>query len=52
MTRTSETATQGWVNTLLTGTLMIAAVVVLVDSARRWLRPRDPIAIEAPATSA
>jgi carbon starvation protein len=32
-----ETALQGYVNTALTATIMIAAVIILVDSIRRWL---------------
>ncbi|HKC62800.1 MAG TPA: carbon starvation CstA family protein, partial [Pyrinomonadaceae bacterium] len=31
-----ETATQGYINVALTAILMVAAVVVLVDSIRRW----------------
>ena len=31
-----ETATQGYINVALTAILMIAAVVVLIDSIRRW----------------
>jgi carbon starvation protein len=40
MTRVTATQTQGWVNTVMTGVLMAAAIVVLVDSIRRWIRPR------------
>src|SRR5258705_8113438 len=32
-----ETAIQGYINTALTATIMIAAVIILVDSIRRWL---------------
>ncbi len=32
-----ETAMQGYVNTALTATIMIAAVIILFDSIRRWL---------------
>jgi carbon starvation protein len=32
-----ETALQGYVNTALTATIMIAAVIILFDSIRRWL---------------
>ena len=32
-----ETATQGYINVALTAILMIAAVVVLIDSIRRWM---------------
>jgi carbon starvation protein len=31
-----ETATQGYINVALTAILMIAAIVVLIDSIRRW----------------
>jgi carbon starvation protein len=33
-----ETATQGYVNTALTAVLMLAAVVIIFDSVRRWTR--------------
>jgi carbon starvation protein len=50
-----ETATQGYINTALTAIIMFAAVVIMVDSIRRWLRTRkgpEPVAdlTEAPAT--
>jgi hypothetical protein len=32
-----ETAMQGYVNTTLTAIIMTAAVVILIDSIRRWL---------------
>jgi len=32
-----ETAVQGYINTILTAIIMTAAVVILVDSIRRWL---------------
>src|SRR6266852_5141984 len=32
-----ETAMQGYVNTCLTATIMVAAVIILADSIRRWL---------------
>ena len=32
-----ETAVQGYINTFLTATIMTAAVIILVDSIRRWL---------------
>ena len=32
-----ETAVQGYINVFLTATIMIAAVVILIDSIRRWL---------------
>lgn len=31
-----ETATQGYINVFLTTIIMIAAVIILVDSIRRW----------------
>ena len=31
-----ETAVQGYINTFLTATIMVAAVVILIDSTRRW----------------
>jgi carbon starvation protein len=43
-----ETAVQGYINTILTAIIMIAAVVILVDSIRRWLgtRKRPELAAE------
>jgi carbon starvation protein len=35
-----ETATQGYINVALTAILMLAAVVVLIDSIRRWTNGR------------
>ena len=32
-----ETAMQGYINTCLTATIMVAAVIILADSIRRWL---------------
>ncbi len=32
-----ETATQGYINVALTAIIMVAAVVILIDSIRRWL---------------
>ena len=52
MTRTPETATQGWIDAVLTAALMIAVVTILVDSARRWLRAtRGPLASAESAAS-
>jgi carbon starvation protein len=31
-----DTATRGYINTFLTATIMVAAVIILVDSIRRW----------------
>jgi carbon starvation protein len=38
MTKVPETATQGWIDATVTGLLMISVVVILADSARKWLR--------------
>ncbi len=35
-----STSTQAWVNVALTSTLMIAAIAIMVDSARRWIGSR------------
>src|SRR5712691_6627956 len=35
-----ETSVQGYINTFLTGTIMIAAVIILVDSIWRWTSGR------------
>ncbi|HEY0380489.1 MAG TPA: carbon starvation CstA family protein [Pyrinomonadaceae bacterium] len=35
-----ETATQGYINVALTAILMLAAVIVLIDSVRRWTNGR------------
>jgi len=40
MTHDPARATQGWVDTILTGVLMFAAVVVLIASAGKWSRAR------------
>jgi carbon starvation protein len=39
-TQTAATATQGYVNTTLTVLIMTAAVIVLIDSVRRWIGGR------------
>ena len=36
------TATQGYINTSLTVLIMTAAVIVLIDSVRRWIGGRRP----------
>jgi carbon starvation protein len=36
-----ETSIQGLINTSLTGIIMFAAVVIMIDSIRRWLGPRS-----------
>ena len=35
-----ETETQGWINTVLTSLLMLAVVIILADSLRKWLGKR------------
>jgi len=37
LTQKPETAMQGYINTCLTATIMVAAVIILADSIRRWL---------------
>jgi carbon starvation protein len=44
------TAAQGYINTALTAILMTAAVIILLDSLRRWTRGRrDPVTTADPA---
>jgi carbon starvation protein len=38
LSQRAETSLQGYVNMTLTATIMTAAVIILVDSIRRWLR--------------
>jgi carbon starvation protein len=38
LTARQETATQGYVNSILTAVMMICAVVILIESFRRWYR--------------
>ena len=44
-----DTATRGYINTFLTATIMVAAVIILVDSIRRWFglgkRPEPIVAL-------
>jgi carbon starvation protein len=40
--QTAATATQGYINTSLTVLIMAAAVIVLIDSVRRWVGGRRP----------
>ena len=42
-----ETSTQGMINTSLTAIIMIAAVVIMIDSVRRWLGSRGQPRITA-----
>jgi carbon starvation protein len=51
MTKVPETATQGWIDASVTALLMIAVVVILVDSARRWLRAQGGVAPRVSAES-
>jgi carbon starvation protein len=50
-----ETATLGYVNTSLTAIIMLAAVIILVDSIRRWLgigkRPESIVELAEPVVS-
>jgi carbon starvation protein len=38
MTANPLTATQGYVNSVLTGVIMVCAVVILIEAGRRWYR--------------
>ena len=38
LTQKAATATQGWVNSMLTVIMMICAVGVLIEASRRWYR--------------
>jgi carbon starvation protein len=49
LTARPETALQGWMNSACTSLLMAAAVVVIVDSARRWIRPSSGLPAQVPA---
>jgi carbon starvation protein len=40
--QTAATATQGYINTSLTVLIMTAAVIVLIDSVRKWIGGRRP----------
>jgi carbon starvation protein len=47
LTQKTDTQTQGYINISLTALIMIAAVIILLDSLRRWLgigRPQEPAA--------
>jgi carbon starvation protein len=47
----AETSVQGYVNTALTAIIMVAAIVIMIDSIRRWLGPRrrpEPTSAEEP----
>jgi carbon starvation protein len=45
LTQKPETATQGIINTSLTAIIMFAAVVIMIDSIRRWIGSRRQPAI-------
>jgi carbon starvation protein len=51
LAKNPETAARGWTNAILTAMLMVAAVVILADSTRRWLGTRGGRAERAPAGS-
>jgi carbon starvation protein len=56
LTQKPETALQGYVNVACTANIMVAAVVILIDSIRGWLglrnRPQPTMdAVESGATS-
>jgi carbon starvation protein len=40
LTQNEQTATQGFINTSLTAIIMFAAVVIMIDSTRRWVGTR------------
>jgi len=54
LTRQPETAAQGYVNSSLTAIVMSAAVIVLLDSVRRWLGvgKQPDLPTESPLASA
>jgi hypothetical protein len=41
-----ETAIQGFINTSLTAIIMVAALVIMLDSIRRWLGTRSQPKLE------
>jgi carbon starvation protein len=40
LAQNAETSTQGYINTGLTAIIMVAAIVIMIDSIRRWLGTR------------
>src|SRR5439155_337985 len=42
LTQKTETALQGYIDTSLTALIMTAAVIILVDSVRKWIGGRKP----------
>src|SRR5438105_10873616 len=51
-TQNPETTTQGYINTSLTVLIMTAAVIVLIDSVRKWIGGRKRTELTAEATFA
>ena len=49
LSQKAETSTQGYINVALTGTLMFAAILILVDSIRNWTRGKG---IKTPLSNA
>jgi carbon starvation protein len=52
LTQKSETALQGYVDTSLTALIMTAAVIILIDSVRKWIGGRKPPELTAEAALA
>ncbi len=52
LTQKSETALQGYIDTSLTALIMTAAVIILIDSVRRWIGGRKTPELTAEATLA
>jgi carbon starvation protein len=51
LSQKAETATQGYINVCLTAILMLAAVIILLDSIRRWLGGgKRPLTATTPET--
>ena len=52
LTQKAETALQGYIDTSLTALIMTAAVIILIDSVRRWIGGRKTPELTAEATLA
>src|SRR5439155_16444948 len=52
LTQKPETALQGYIDTSLTALIMTAAVIILIDSVRRWIGRRKPPELAAEAALA
>src|SRR5437588_3500886 len=52
LTQKSETALQGYIDTSLTALIMTAAVIILIDSVRKWIGGRKPPELTAEAALA